>query len=161
MRKSRIGKKIYDVVTPEEYIEADKANPEASQNLMDDTAIMDNGYVYPLNKQYSKNNPGVTDCGPMLVFSHPDSMNTDGDYKADHIIDFNDVLEKVQNILYFRYPEAYAVKVGYDEIEVRNLTKDDCEFIEDDIYRDLVNWYQDIEKYGNPNRWTESISRKR
>ena len=61
MRKSRIGKKIYDVVTPEEYIEADKANPEASQNLMDDTAIMDNGYVYPLNKQYSKNNPGVTD----------------------------------------------------------------------------------------------------
>lgn len=91
MRKSRIGKKIYDVVTPEEYIEADKANPEASQNLMDDTAIMDNGYVYPLNKQYSKNNPGVTDCGPMLVFSHPDSMNADGDYKADHIIDFNDV----------------------------------------------------------------------
>ena len=77
------------------------------------------------------------------------------------IIDFNDVLEKVQNILYFKYPEAYAVKVGYDEIEVRNLTEDDCEFIEDDIYRYLVNWYQDIEKYINPNRWTESVSRKR
>lgn len=92
-------------------------------------------------------------------------VDYDGDYFSDlssrGIIDFNDVFEKVQNILYFRYPEAYAVKVGYDEIEVRNLTKDDCEFIEDDIYRDLVNWYQDIEEHGNPNRWTESVCRKR
>ena len=92
-------------------------------------------------------------------------VDYEGDYFSDlssrGIIDFNDVLEKVQNILYFRYPEAYAVKVGYDEIEVRNLTKDDCEFIEDDIYRDLVNWYQDIEEHGNPNRWTESVCRKR
>lgn len=92
-------------------------------------------------------------------------VDYEGDYFSDlssrGIIDFNDVLEKVQNILYFRYPEAYAVKVGYDEIEVRNLTKDDCEFIENDIYKDLVNWYQDIEEHGNPNRWTESVSRKR
>ena len=92
-------------------------------------------------------------------------VDYEGDYFSDlssrGIIDFNDVLEKVQNILYFRYPEAYAVKVGYDEIEVRNLTKDDCEFIEDDIYSDLVNWYQDIEEHGNPNRWTESVCRKR
>lgn len=92
-------------------------------------------------------------------------VDYDGDYFSDlssrGIIDFNDVLEKVQNILYFKYPEAYAVKVGYDEIEIRNLTKDDCEFIEDDIYWGLVNWYQDIEKYGNPNRWTESVCRKR
>ena len=92
-------------------------------------------------------------------------VDYDEDYFSDlssrGIIDFNDVFEKVQNILYFKYPEAYAVKVGYDEIEVRNLTKDDCEFIEDDIYRDLVNWYQDIEEHGNPNRWTESVCRKR
>ena len=92
-------------------------------------------------------------------------VDYDGDYFSDlssrGIIDFNDVFEKVQNILYFRYPEAYAVKVGYDEIEVRNLTKDDCEFIEDDIYSDLVDWYQDIEEHGNPNRWTESVCRKR
>ena len=92
-------------------------------------------------------------------------VDYEGDYFSDlssrGIIDFNDVLEKVQNILYFKYPEAYAVKVGYDEIEVRNLTKDDCEFIEDDIYQGLVDWYQDIEEHGNPNRWTESMSCKR
>lgn len=92
-------------------------------------------------------------------------VDYEGDYFSDlssrGIIDFNDVFEKVQNILYFKYPEAYAVKVGYDEIEIRNLTEDDCEFIEDDIYRNLVNWYQDIEEHGNPNRWTESVSRKR
>lgn len=92
-------------------------------------------------------------------------VDYEGDYFSDlssrGIIDFNDVFEKVQDILYFKYPEAYAVKVGYDEIEVRNLTEDDCEFIEDDVYRDLVNWYQDIEEHGNPNRRTESVSRKR
>jgi len=91
MKKTRIGKKMYNVLSPEEYsyrASISKSNIEA---MAEDTAILRDGYVYPIQPQYSKNAPGVTDMGVLLRYSHPECMDKDNDYKAENVIDFENI----------------------------------------------------------------------
>jgi len=91
MKKAKVGKKILDVLTPQEYAQRVGNSKERMELMAEDTAIVQNGYIYPLNRQYSKNVPGATDYGPMIRVSHPDSMDRDSEYDAKNIIDFDNV----------------------------------------------------------------------
>ena len=89
MKKIKIDRRILDVVDQQEFIRRSIANPEATKSLADDTAVeAPNGKVYPVTRQYSPNVPGVTDCGPMLLYSTPDEMNDDPQYNNENIINF-------------------------------------------------------------------------
>ena len=99
MRKISIGKKIYDVVDEKEYIRRITYDREMADELASDTAIdPGDGNVYPVVNKYSENNMGVTDCGPVLLYSNPDNFPNKEEYKAENIIDF----EKTKK----EYPKA-------------------------------------------------------
>ena len=91
MKKAKIGKKILDVLTPQEYAQRVGNSKERMELMAEDTAIIKDGYVYPLNRQYSKHVPGATDYGAIVRVSHPESMDKDPEYSADNIIDFDNV----------------------------------------------------------------------
>ena len=92
MRKINIGKKIYDVISQEEFIRRSNANPEAMNNLADDTAVECHGQVYPITTTYSKDNMAVMKCGPScLLYSNPDNFPNKEQYDSKNIIDFENV----------------------------------------------------------------------
>lgn len=92
MKKIKIDRRILDVVDQDEFVRRSIANPETTKELADDTAVQaPNGLVYPVNRQYSPTVPGVTDCGPMLLYSTPDEMLEDPQYKPENVIDFENV----------------------------------------------------------------------
>ena len=89
MRKIKIGKRILDVINEDEYLRRSNLNPEQKDAMTYDTAIEKDGYVYPCNKVYSENVPGVFDTGTVLTYSDPKDMGEE--YKNSHIIDFENV----------------------------------------------------------------------
>lgn len=92
MKKAKIDRRILDVVDQDEFVRRTIANPEVARELADDTAVQaPNGMVYPVTRQYSPEVPGVTDVGPMLLYSTPDGMQDDPQYQDSNIIDFENV----------------------------------------------------------------------
>lgn len=92
MKKAKIGRRIVDVIDQDEFIRRTTLDPESSKQMVEDTAVQaPNGMVYPVTKQYSPDVPGVTDAGPMLLYSTPDSMKQDPEYQRENIIDFDNV----------------------------------------------------------------------
>lgn len=99
MKKAKIGRRIMDVIDQQEFIRRTTANPEATKDLADDTAVQaPNGMIYPIQKQYSAAIPGVYDAGPMLIYNTPDSMKDDPQYQSENIIDFENVSSLKESI---------------------------------------------------------------
>jgi hypothetical protein len=98
MKKTKIGRRMLDVVNEQEYIRRTTMNPSATADLAEDTAIEKDGYVYPVTKQYSPIVPGVTDVGPVLLYSHPEEMNDDPEYDSKNTIDFSNVKNLQESI---------------------------------------------------------------
>ena len=92
MKKAKIGRRIVDVIDQEEFIRRTTLDPESTKQMVDDTAVQaPNGMLYPVTRQYSPDVPGVTDAGPMLLYSTPESMKTDPQYQKENILDFENV----------------------------------------------------------------------
>ena len=87
MKKAKIGRRILDAISEEEYLRRSKLNPETVQSMTEDTAVIKDGHVYPVTKQYSDVVPGVCDCGPVLLYSRPDTIDSNDEYKEESIID--------------------------------------------------------------------------
>ena len=88
MRKIKLGKKIYDVLTEEEYGRRVTLNPDAAKDLASDTAIVKGDTVYPISPNNSPNSIGVCKIGPVLLYNKPDDFPLKEDYNASNIIDF-------------------------------------------------------------------------
>lgn len=99
MKKAKIGRRIVDVIDQEEFIRRTTLDPESTKQMVDDTAVQaPNGMLYPVTRQYSPDVPGVTDAGPMLLYSTPDSMKKDSEYQKENIIDFDNVSSLKESI---------------------------------------------------------------
>ena len=88
MKKAKIGRRILDVIDEEEYIRRSQLNPETVQAMTEDTAVVKDGYVFPVTRQYSQNVPGVCDCGPVMLYSRPEEIDTNPEYSEKSVIDF-------------------------------------------------------------------------
>lgn len=99
MKKIKIGRRILEVISQEEYIRRTQLNPENANTLAEDTAVQaPNGMVYPITNSYSKVVPGVYDMGPMLIYTTPEEMKQDSQYQSDNIIDFENVTSLRESI---------------------------------------------------------------
>ena len=88
MKKVRIGKTIMDAIDEKEYMRRVSINPNANNELSNDTAVLKGDTVYPIQKSYSKDAVGVYDAGPVLVYSRPQNMIDTNEYSSDNVIDF-------------------------------------------------------------------------
>ena len=91
MKKMKIGKTIRDVISEEEYIRKLGLNEEMNSILSEDTAVENNGFVYPVNRQYTPDVVGVTNVGPVIIYSRPENQINQPDYNSENIIDFENV----------------------------------------------------------------------
>lgn len=91
MKKMKIGKTIRDVISEEEYIRKLGLNEEMNSILSEDTAVENNGFVYPVNRQYTPDVVGVTNVGPVIIYSSPENQINQPDYNSKNIIDFENV----------------------------------------------------------------------
>lgn len=91
MKKMKIGKTIRDVISEEEYIRKLGLNEEMNSILSEDTAVENNGFVYPVNRQYTPDVVGVTNVGPVIIYSSPENQINQPDYNSENIIDFENV----------------------------------------------------------------------
>lgn len=98
MKKMKIGKTIRDVISEDEYIRKLGLNNEMNGMLAEDTAVENNGFVYPVNKQYTPDVVGVTNVGPVLIYSRPEEQIHQPDYDANNIIDFENVKNLKESI---------------------------------------------------------------
>ena len=142
MRKISIGKKIYDVVDEKEYIRRITYDREMADELASDTAIdPGDGNVYPVVNKYSENNMGVTDCGPVLLYSNPDNFPNKEEYKAENIIDFEKpqqggFKERIQQIAKLEEAER-NVLISKDNIY--NVAVRDTDTAEMQIFKTALN----------------------
>lgn len=90
MKKMKIGRTIRDVIDEKEFIRRTNTNPDLVNALADDTAVVKDGYVYPVNRVFSNNVMGVTDYGPILRYSKPNDIDIT-EYEAKNIIDFDNI----------------------------------------------------------------------
>ena len=91
MKKMRIGKSIRDVISEEEYIRRLKLGNDMNSVLSEDTAVEKDGHVFPVTKQYSPDIVGVTNVGPVILYSKAEEFSNEPDYHAKNIIDFENV----------------------------------------------------------------------
>lgn len=91
MKKMRIGKSIRDVISEEEYIRRLKLGNDMNSVLSEDTAVEKDGHVFPVTKQYSPDIVGVTNVGPVILYSKAEEFINEPDYDAKNIIDFENV----------------------------------------------------------------------
>ena len=92
MKKTRIDRRIVEVIDQDEFVRRTNLSPDTSKILAEDTAIQaPNGLVYPVVKQYSDNVMGVYDAGPMIVYSTPEDCKNDPQYQSENIIDFDNI----------------------------------------------------------------------
>lgn len=88
MKKVKIGKVMMDAISEEEFIRRTELNPKTMKELSDDTAVIKNGHVFPIQKQFAPNNVGVYDQGPVLIYNKPENLINNPDYNENNIIDF-------------------------------------------------------------------------
>lgn len=142
MRKISIGKKIYDVIDEKEYIRRVQYDREMADELASDTAVdPGDGNVYPVVNKYSENNMGVTDCGPVLLYSNPDNFPNKEEYKAENIIDFEKpqqggFKERIQQIAKLEEAER-NVLISKDNIY--NVAVRDTDTAEMQIFKTALN----------------------
>ena len=99
MKKTRIDRRIVEVIDQDEFVRRTNLSPDTSKILAEDTAIQaPNGLVYPVVKQYSDNVMGVYDAGPMIVYSTPEDCKNDPQYQSENIIDFDNISSLKESI---------------------------------------------------------------
>ena len=99
MKKTKIDRRIVDVIDQDEFVRRTTLTPEMAKILAEDTAVQaPNDLVYPVLKQYSENVMGVYDAGPVLIYSTPDEYKNDPQYQSKNIIDFDNVSSLKESI---------------------------------------------------------------
>ena len=92
MKKIVLDRRILEVIDQEEYDRRTILNPDSKNLMAEDTAVLaPNGMIYPVNRVYTEEVPGVYDAGPMLLYTTPQGMEENPDYQQDKIIDFDNV----------------------------------------------------------------------
>lgn len=91
MKKIKIGKAILDAIDEQEFVRRTQVNPAIAKELADDTAVIKEDKVYPVQRVYTSKNVGVYDLGPALIYSRPDNLINKDEYNTSNIIDFDDV----------------------------------------------------------------------
>lgn len=89
LKKMPIGKSLYDVYDENEYNKRFAVHPESMRELEPSSAILKDGYVYPLqniNGEYIT--PGVKNYGPVFRYQRPITEEEKEAYNASHVIDF-------------------------------------------------------------------------
>ena len=101
MRKMPIGKSMYDVLTLEEYYRKVALHPAAMAEMQADTAIENQGYVYPIINPNFKDSSmvGVRDYGPVLHFTKPQTPKDQAIYSTDNMIDFQNNPNGMQGMI--------------------------------------------------------------
>lgn len=100
MKKIVLDRRILEVIDQEEYVRRTILNPDSKQLMIEDTAILaPNGMIYPINRVYTEEVPGVYDAGPMLLYNTPEGMEDNPDYQQDKVIDFENVGNLQESIM--------------------------------------------------------------
>ena len=142
MKKISIGRKIYDVIDEKEYIRRVQYDRQMADDLAPDTAVdPGDGYVYPVVNKYSENNMGMTDCGPVLLYSNPENFPNKEEYKTENIIDFEKpqsggFRERIQQIAKLEEAER-NVLISKDNIY--NVAVRDTDTPEMQIFKTALN----------------------
>ena len=100
MKKIVLDRRILEVIDQEEYDRRTILNPDSKNLMAEDTAVLaPNGMIYPVNRVYTEEIPGVYDAGPLLLYTTPEGMEENPDYQQDKIIDFENVGNLQESIM--------------------------------------------------------------
>lgn len=137
MKKISIGKKIYDVIDEKEFIRRCETNPDIMKELAEDTAVENEGTVYPVSYNYSKDNLAVTQIGPTIWYTKPDDFPNKELYDSKRIIDFENVsgglsekikqaakLEEAERSVLISKDNIYSVSVKENDTPEMKLFKE-------------------------------------
>lgn len=140
MKKTRIGKKIYDVIDEEEYIRRCEVNPDAVKELASDTAILKGDTVYPIIPNVSDNMVGMCDCGPVLMYSNGENYPYKEDCKAENIIDFENNVGTLREAIE-KQAEFYATErnILISKDNIYNVPIKDEDTPEMKLFKDALN----------------------
>ena len=101
MRKMPIGRSMYDVLTVEENYRKIDAHPNAMTEMQEDTAIENQGYVYPIINPNNRDSSlvGVRNYGPVMQFSKPKTPEQEAKYSVSNMIDFQNNPNGMQDMI--------------------------------------------------------------
>ena len=74
-----------EVITLPEYEKLLRLNSP----IFDDTCVEDNGYFYPITKQYKPDSVSVCGIGPVIKFTDPETEEDKAKYSMNNVIDFS------------------------------------------------------------------------
>lgn len=77
--------KTMEVITLSEYEKLLRLNTP----IFDDTCVEDNGYFYPITKQYKPDMVSVCGIGPVIKFTDPETEEDKEKYSMNNVIDFS------------------------------------------------------------------------
>lgn len=155
IKKSVIQGQIYDVCSYEQYAK----NPQAYDG---NTAIVDNGYIYPVKKSNDKG-PGMYTAGPratMVVFEGPNSDEEREIYSDKHLIDFNGDMRQIiesTEVLYEKEKEILTNVNNIFEPRVKDNDSPAMEALKEAVSGKQIDWDSYKHRYGKNANNTKKL----
>ena len=160
MKTIFINKQMYDVITVEEYQRKKKINNEITRSMINESAIEDGDYVYPIlpvTNDNKSNMVGVSDYGMLLKFNRPQTEEEKQMYNKDNVIDFehsNSLKETIQKVAKLDSMEK-TILINKDNIY--NISVNENDTPEFALLKEAINRKQiDINSY--KSRFDDSFS---
>lgn len=161
MKKILLNKQIYDVIDSNEYFRRKELNPDDSNNLMNETAIEKDGYVYPIiapsNNNEIEKTIGVRDYGPAMQFIKPQTVEQMNDYSANRVLDFERSENLRETIQKRAQLESMERSILIDKDNIYNISINENDTPEFALLKEAINKKQiDINSY--KSRFDDSFS---
>lgn len=162
MKKALIHKTIFDVIPEDEYIRRSVVSSEINKELISETAIEKDGYIYPVisinnNTKEFPNVIGVVDCGPCLVYNKPQTEEEQEVYDVKGAIDFDNTKDLKDMIQKTAELEKAEKSILIDKNNIYNIVINEDDTPEFALLKQAINNKQiDISSY--KNRLSDSFS---